>query len=374
MTNNTKRVIILGASYAGILALRTLLSRKNPANLELVIRIISPNDHTYFNMSSPRLLVEPDSINKVVFSLQDLISKLKVNSKHKVEYVQGSVKNVDLDNRQVDLHKSESSLNYDYLMVATGTRSDCLALKLDNLLDHSYSINAVKRLSEDIKHAESIAVVGAGITGVEVIAELSSNYGKTTTFDLYTGNEHLLPELKECHRRQVVERLTNFGVSIINNEKVKVSKDSKSVIFKDGTVKEYSLVIPTFRNIPNTEFLPGKVLAASGYVYTDKHLRLEKYHNVICLGDILEMGASSCVDLVYAQKSVLESTVDYEIFEQKSVKLKTHKKYEPSYQFVIPLGKDGGVGVAYGICLPNFLVRYAKAKDYFIPKAKEVFG
>ncbi|KAG7663167.1 uncharacterized protein J8A68_003345 [[Candida] subhashii] len=373
MTTNTKEVIILGASYAGVLALKTLLSRKNPSEISINVKIISPNDHTYVNIASPRLLTEPEKIQQVLFSLQKLIDRLTANTIHKVEYIQGSVKEVDLDERKVYLHKSDMVFYYDNLIVATGTRMDSAVFKLDNIRDHNYTIQELNKLVENIKEAESIAVIGAGITGVEVVGELASNYSKTKSIDLYTGAEYPLPELRESHRIAAAERLTNFGVNIINNERVGVNKDMKSVILNDGTTKQYSLIIPAFRNFPNTEFLPKQVLNDSGYVYTDKHLRLEQYHNVFCLGDIIEMGAGSCIDLMFSQKEVFESVVDFEIFEQKSVQLKEHKKSETGYRYVIPLGKDGGIGAAYGFSLPNFIVRLSKAKDYYIPRGKDFF-
>lgn len=376
MTANSKKIIILGGSYGAILALRTLLSRNNnPSDISLSISIISPNDYTYFNIATPRLLIEPESVEKVVFSIAEIISHLCANNpSHKVEHVQGAVREVDLEERKVYLYKSDISYDYDNLIVATGTRMESSVFKLDNIRDQNYSIQQLKSLVENIKEADSIAVVGGGITGVEVAAELASNYGKDKTIDLYTGNKYPLPELKEYHRNIVIDKLTDFGAQIINNEKVGISKDFKSITLSDGTKKEYSLIIPAFKHTPNTEFLPDSVLSTSGYVYTDGHLRLTQYHNVIVLGDILEMAMSSVVDLMYSQKTVFEATVDLEIFEQKSVQLREYQKCDTSYRFVVPLGKDGGIGAMFGFPLPNFVVRFAKARNYFIPKAKEFLG
>ena len=66
----SKQVVIIGGSYAGILALKTLL-KSSP--IELNITLISPNDSGYFNAAAPRLLIEPESIEKTIFPIKPTI-------------------------------------------------------------------------------------------------------------------------------------------------------------------------------------------------------------------------------------------------------------------------------------------------------------
>lgn len=373
MSADSKRVVIVGASHAGCLALRTLFSRNSPTDIPLQITLISPNDQTYYNIASPRLLIEPESIDKVLFDIQDTIDKLKIDSKHSAEYIQGTVEKVDLDKQRIYLKHSDVELEYDNLIIATGTRTECPILKLDNIKSQAFSIQELTKMAEDIKSADSIAIVGGGVSGVEVAGELGSTYGRTKSIDLYTGSSGLLPEFKQCHRDTVSKKLSGMGVQIIA-QRVDIDNESHSIIFHDGTKKKYSVVIPCHKHTPNTEFLPASVLNESGYIQTDNNFRLKQYHNVICLGDILEITVNSCVDLNFYQKGVFESTTDYEIFEDESTNLKEYTKVDMARLFAIPIGKNGGIGALFGVPIPSFAIKYSKSRDYFISRAKGFLG
>ncbi|KAG7663164.1 uncharacterized protein J8A68_003342 [[Candida] subhashii] len=371
MTGRVKDIVIIGASYAGIIALKILLrSRKCPSDLKLNIYLISPNDYTYFNMASPRLILEPESCPKVLFKLQDTIDKYVKNTRHSVTFIQGSVGNVDLDKRVVCLAEDDGSqICYDNLLITTGTRLMEPGFKLDNIQDQQYSVNGIKSLHKKLESAESIAIVGAGGTGVEIAGEIGDDFGDTKKVVLYSGRGMPLPRFPDPLRRKASEKLEKLGVEIVNNDKVKINEDGKSVTLKDGTIKEYSVVVQAHRNIPNTDFLPDTVLSDTKYIKTDKYLRLENYHNVICMGDVLDMGVSSAVDLFHYQKPVLTKTIEYEIFERKSTKLKPYQT-EKSVSFMCPIGRDGGVALSFGIRMPNFIVRSQRAKDYSISRAR----
>ncbi|EGW32897.1 uncharacterized protein SPAPADRAFT_60240 [Spathaspora passalidarum NRRL Y-27907] len=367
MTTNKKKVIIIGASYGGILALKTLLSTKkcHTKDISLDITIIAPNDHTYFNIASPRLLTELNLASKVVFKIKDVIEKLSRGTEHTVGFVQGSVQKVDLDDKSLTILNSDRTFNYDNLIIASGTRTDFPGFKLDNQKDQTYSIEAIKILSKQIEDAKSIAIIGGGSTGVEVAGELGYKYGKQKEeIVLYTGASRPLPTLPENQSSKATTKLERLGVTIVND---KVNVRENSVELANGSIVKYSLVITAYKHIPNTEFLPANVLNKTGYVITDSHLRLKQHPEVICVGDALEIGQRSVVDLVYGQKSVIESTIQVEVFGNAS----KPKSYEApkSTTMVVPIGKEGGVGLAFGWNVPNFLVSILKAKDFMISKA-----
>ncbi|RLV89232.1 Apoptosis-inducing factor 2 [Spathaspora sp. JA1] len=368
MTTNKKRVIIIGASYGGILALKTLLGTKkcHTNHTLLDITIIAPNDQTYFNIASPRLLTELDLTPKVVFKIKDVITKLSSGTEHAVKFVQGTVKNVDLDDKSLTISNSDKIFGYDNLIIASGTRTDFPGFKLDNERDQNYSLEAIKTLAKEIEIAKSIAIIGGGSTGVEVAGELGYKYGKQKEeIVLYTGASRPLLDLPENQSLKAARKLEQLGITIVNNDRAKVS--GNSVLLTDGSTAEYSLVIKAYSHIPNTEFLSAEVLNEKGYIITDNQMRLTKYPEVICLGDVLEIGLRSVVDLVYAQKSVFESTVQVEVFGS-TTKSKTYTR-PSSTTMVVPIGKEGGVGMAFGWNVPNFLVSHLKAKDFMISHA-----
>lgn len=363
----TKLVIIVGGSYAAILALKTLLSTKD---VKLDITMISPNDKAFFNVSVPRLLVENDSIKKTVFPLGESIDNLVKGTIHKAAHIQSSVKKVDFKSKSVII-ADESKLNYDNLILASGTRSVSPIWKLDSVKSVDFTLDSIKETSAQIQKAKSIAIIGGGTTGVETAGELGHEYKGKKKIVLYTGSLGPLSIPLPNHVSSVTKKLEKLDIEIVNNQLVKKEGDS-TIVFKDGTTRDFDLVVEAFKLIPNTEYLPDEVLDKNKYVITDEYFRVRDFHEVICLGDILALGQQSVVDLTYNQKPIFAKTVAYEVFDDLNVKLTPYVKPSKA-TIVVPIGRDGGVGVIYGWSIPNCVVWFAKSRNFMIPKASEFF-
>lgn len=84
------------------------------------------------------------------------------------------------------------------------------------------------------------------------------------------------------------------------------------------------------------------------------------------------MGSGTIYNLKYEQQPVLTRTLEHEVLDNKSVKLKPYLKLT-SFTTFTPIGKDGGVGMLFGWDAPNFLVKSVKSKDFMIPKGASHF-
>ncbi|KAK6459723.1 uncharacterized protein RJT20DRAFT_144053 [Scheffersomyces xylosifermentans] len=368
MTNSPKEVIIVGGSFAGILAAKALLgSKKNVHDLKLNITLISPSEYAFFNIASPRVVFEQDKLDAVVFDLQKTLQKYAKNTSHTVSFIKGSVEHADLEEQTV-LVSNGTTLKYDNIIIASGTRSVNPAFKLDNHNDIDYTIDSIKKLGEQINIAKSIAVIGGGATGVEFVAEIAFNYGKEKDITLFTGSSYPIPNLNKSYGDKATKKLEALNVKVVNNKRAKSYTDT-TIEFNNGIVENFDLVIAAHKHYPNTEYLPKAVLDKDGYVDTDENYRIKKYHNAIALGDVLSMGMKSGVDLAHGQRPGVETTIDYEIFENSSVKLKSYKKW--GNILLVPIGKNDGVGSACGIPFPSFLIKILKSKDFMISKASE---
>ena len=89
-----------------------------------------------------------------------------------------------------------------------------------------------------------------------------------------------MPSFPKSTSSKATGKLNQLGIEIVNGERVNV-KD-KTIEFADGSTKSFDLIIETLGLLPNTDFLPKKVLNEYGYVDTDEYLRLKDHHNVIC--------------------------------------------------------------------------------------------
>ncbi|KAG2733180.1 hypothetical protein G9P44_004170 [Scheffersomyces stipitis] len=367
MTATTKKVVIIGGSFSAILAVKILVGSKKTNNINLDISVVSPSDKAYFVIATPRLLFESEKVDDTLYDLETTIKKYAKGTNHSTTYIKASAVDVDLGKQVVSL-SSGSKINYDNLIVASGNRSEHPAFKLGNKTDASYTIESGKELAKSIRSAKSIAVIGGGSTGVELAGEIAYVYGQKKNIKLYTGSSQPLPSLSKSIGNKATKQLQDLNVEVINNRRAK-NITKTSVEFNDGSVEKFDLVIPAFKYTPNSEFLPKDVLDKNGYVVTDKYFRLENYHNVIAVGDVISMGVKSLVDLMYFQKAGLENVINYEVFENSSTKLKEYK--QPGIMLVVPISKKGGVGSVYGWSLPNFAVSFLKSKDYMISKSAD---
>ena len=84
-----KKVLIVGAGYAGV-SLVTELSKKKIKNLKIVL--ISKNDYFYHNIGSPRAIVDDKIISDIVLPFDNL---MKGDNK---EFIHGKV---------TQIHKNE---------------------------------------------------------------------------------------------------------------------------------------------------------------------------------------------------------------------------------------------------------------------------
>lgn len=365
MTERNKKAIIIGGSYAGFLALKTLLKS---SRVKLDITMISPSRMAYFNAAAPRLLVEPKLVEQTVYSIPESIKKLASGTIHQVNFYKGSVSKVNLDERLVAV--GDNKLDYDNLIITSGARTKTAVFKLDNTRDEMYTLDAIKTVSSDIKKAHSIAVIGGGSTGVETASEIAYNsHDKKVT--LFTGSSGPLSGLASSSMTsEATTKLKKLGIEIINDTLVDV--DGKFIVFPDGTKREFDLIIESLGTIPNTEFLPKKVLNSFGLIETDEYLRVVGYPNVIAAGDVVGLGTGTIFNLKYDQEPVLVRTLEYEVLDDKSVKLRPYLQ-PTSFTSFTPIGKDGGVGMVFGWHAPNFLVRSLKSKDFMILKSSSHF-
>ncbi|CUS25215.1 LAQU0S37e00122g1_1 [Lachancea quebecensis] len=360
-------VVIVGGSFAGVRAAETFLAMHEP----IKVTMISVSSHAYFCVAAPRLLIEPGIADKVFFSVEEKLQKLGNGN---VSFLLGRVEKVEFNDNAV-IYKSDKDeeilLNYDYLVIATGSRSRHPAFKLEG--NHEVTKRAVTSLNEEIENASEIIVLGGGATAVEVAGELGEKYGGNKNITIYTGSEGplkgWLPSLAEAATQQ----LKNLNIKVVNNARsTSLSKSGNGweVSFSDGTTEIADLVIPAYGVIPNTECINQEFLDAHGYLVTDENLKVKAYPNVLALGDVVSGRPCTIVDLDQVQVPTFRSAAYSIISEQKQATkpLKTTPNIG-----LVPISRKGGVGIIFGWALPSFLVRFLKSKDFMVSRGSKTF-
>ncbi len=300
------RVVIIGGGFAGMSLARKLLHE----DVQMVL-LDRNNYHTFqpllYQVSTSGL--EPDSI---AYPLR----KITRNSE-KCFFRNAEVKSVDADNNTV--HTSIGEIIYDYLVIATGSKTNFFgnktveehamwmktvpqALNIRSLILENLEQAVIENDPEKRKALLNFVLVGAGPTGVELsgaIAELRNNIVPKDYPDLNPAemNIHLLeglgrvlPPMSEKSSKKAQKFLEDLGVKIHLNTMVQ-SYDGHLVT----TNTDLALKTETLIWSAGVTGAPLKGLNASALIEKANRYEVNAfnqvngYENIFAIGDIAIM-------------------------------------------------------------------------------------
>ncbi len=169
-------VVVAGAGYAGLAAAQALASEKN-------VQVVLINKHAYHLL---QFQLHEAAVNKI--DVDSLALPLKNLLLHEVEFVKAQIVGFDFKARSV--HTDHGDFNYDRLIVALG--SEPATFNIPGLTEHALMLKSVANARSIHRHLEMtlsalvsttrshpypIVIGGAGITGVELAAELAEGLG-----------------------------------------------------------------------------------------------------------------------------------------------------------------------------------------------------
>jgi NADH dehydrogenase len=118
-----KRIVILGAGFAGIQAAAEL-DRKVGRSGEIEVTLISDQNYFLFTPLLPQIASSNIDQRHIAQAIRDL------RGARKFRFLRASVKSIDLDRQEVHTDYGPSDqlsvipIPYDYLIVAPGSRTD----------------------------------------------------------------------------------------------------------------------------------------------------------------------------------------------------------------------------------------------------------
>lgn len=316
-----KKVVVLGTGWAGTSFL------KNLKNSSYDVQVISPRNYFAFTPLLPSVTCGTVEARSVVEPIRKIVKKKNVD----VRYCEAECLSIDPVNKKVncrstqnaDLNgKAEYSVDYDYLVIAIGARSNTFnipgveenahflkevedAQKIRRGIIDCFEKAALPTLSdEDRKKILHFVVVGGGPTGVEFAAELHDFVND----DLV----RLYPKVKELVKITLLEatdhilnmfdkRITSFAEEKFHRDGIDLKTGSMvtKVTNKEITTKSlknggevssmpYGMVVwstgigtrPVIR-----EFMKQIGQANRRALGTDEWLRVEGSDSIYALGD-----------------------------------------------------------------------------------------
>jgi NADH:ubiquinone reductase (H+-translocating) len=302
---NVPHVIILGAGFGGIGALKKL----RDANVK--ITLIDKHDYHTFQPLLYQVATDELAPGEVGFPIRELLHKHQNTTFH-----QGVVTSIDPAGKQVTMDGGPP-LKYDYLVLALGavvnffqtpgadqhafplyTMDDAIRLK-SHILKTFEAVDKNPALIED--GALNFCVVGGGPTGVEVSGalaellhtEIKQDYPNlpidTAQVVLYEHSPHLLgtfmPKLQDYARKALEER----GVKVQTGTGVRKVELGSIELVTGEAVKTHTLVWAGGLSANPIVHCLGVELVHGGRIPVGPDLQVKNFPGVFAIGDIAVM-------------------------------------------------------------------------------------
>lgn len=294
------RIIVIGGGYAGLRIVEKLA--KNSQNK---IILFDKNPYHFMQTDVYDLIANEEDFAQVTVDLFTFCSGFDDN----VTFLKQEVGSVDFKNKKVitSLQRHE----YDYLVIAVGSRTKFIS-SVKGLDTYAHGVKALHKamffkqkfeMSLFTKVQESgtsctpinIVVAGAGLSGVEIAAQMASfsrDFYRKNNFIcrklnivLINSREHVLPGLHKKLFDKTEKRLKELGVIIKNQTKVSEVKQ-ESVTLSSTEVLSMDFIIFAGGIEPNA--LVYKLHLdknETGYISTNRYLQTQNYANVFAIGD-----------------------------------------------------------------------------------------
>lgn len=403
MTTDTRNIVILGASYAGLSAAHYFLKHIHPSlptsDAAYHVYLVNPSTHFYHRVAAPRASVSFELMpNSKTF--HEIAKNFKQYKSDVFTFLQGKATALDTAQRTVTVQHTgtsqgeETVLLYHALILATGTKAHAPNLSLQGGV-HEEVIDALSDMHKKLKNAKSVIVAGGGPSGVEISGEIGEYLNGAAgwfakkpanpkaTVTLLSGSEKLLPVLRPALAKQAEVYLARVGVDVLYNARMESTEtlaDGRTrVTLGNGKVLECDVYIPTMGVTPMTEYLPQELLTEGGYVKTNEAtLRVDEAGpRVYAVGDVGSYTRGGIMDIYDAVPVVMTNVKRDLLAAHKDLNAKPtggDRKYKKntSETQLVPCGLSKGVGAFNGNRLPTLMVYLIKGRDYLSGAGVEI--
>ncbi|ANQ63743.1 NAD(P)/FAD-dependent oxidoreductase [Staphylococcus equorum] len=367
MAQDRKKVLVLGAGYAGLQTI-TKLQKQISAD-EAEITLINKNDYHYEATWLHEASAGTISYEDLLYPVESVVNKDKVN------FVKAEVTKIDRNAKKVET--DAGIFDYDILVVSLGFETETFGIK--GMKDHAFQIENVLTARKLSRHIEdkfanyasskqkddkdlAIIVGGAGFTGVEFLGELTdripelcNKYGVEQGKVKITCVEaapKMLPMFSDELVNHAVSYLEDRGVEfkigtpiVAANEKgfvVKVNDEEQqleanTVVWAAG-VRGSNLMEESFEGVKR------------GRIVTKQDLTIEGYDDIFAIGDV-----SAFIPAGEERPLPTTAQIAMQQGEQTAKNIINILEGQPTQEFeyvdrgtVCSLGSNDGVGVVYG--------------------------
>jgi len=145
-------------------------------------------------------------------------------------------------------------------------------------------VEHLKEYYQKLSDAKKILLVGGGIVGVELAAEIATHF-KNSKVTLAHSKNRLMEKIADGAGESALKFLRKKNVEVIFKEKV-IGKKKGIYMTDKGREIEADLVFLCTGIKPNSDFVDSKYLDKRNYISVEDSLQVKGMKNVFCAGDV----------------------------------------------------------------------------------------
>lgn len=299
---NGLKVVIVGAGYGGLRAVEKLVKQKD---IEIVL--IDKNPYHYLQTEAYGYIAGNFDICDITVDIKSWCEGFSKD----IHFIQDEC--IGIDTTAKTIQTTMQTMSYDELILATGALTNFPSF-IKGLEEYSHGVKVLSRAYEfktqfeeiiyqKVKNSDheefNIVIGGAGLSGVEIAAEMAYISQKfITSIGIKKGNIHIylieaynsiLNGMDSYIVQNTMERLENLGVKVMTNSFIdSVSKNA--VHLKTGQNIPFDFMIFTggIRAIGVNDILDVKKNRLNQFI-VDEYLHIEGFNDVYAIGDCAEI-------------------------------------------------------------------------------------
>jgi apoptosis-inducing factor 2 len=378
MSKRNIKLLVIGGGTGGLSTIVKL--RKLDKAVEIVL--VEPKDFFEISASAYRSPFENWVAEDALLPLNSFCTK------NNVQQIRDIV--TKLDTKSATLSGGDV-ISFDVCLVATGANADWKPLgrgppSSKENASREKRLQEMKDAGSKLIQADSVLVVGGGLIGCELAADLafySNKAGSSTQVTLVHSGKHLIPEYDEKPAAMVKRKLEKLGVKVILNDKA-VEQDGKMVLQSSKQEINAQEVVKTVGFFAVNDFLKEGGFADSlnekGFIETDSFLRVEGMNGkVFAIGDCCTHLPNAAFQVVTASlnlannlKVTLDALAEHQL-PNSEPKLKEITAVNPA-PYLCTVGPKDGVVSVKGYFYTQFILPRLKNKTMFHFKVKADLG
>jgi len=280
--------VVLGASAAGINAIKVLRELDEKANITL----ISKDEHIYSRCMLHHIISEHRTLDSLNFV------ETKFDEKYNISWKKSfTINNIDIENKEVSILETGEKVKYDKLLIATGASSAMPPIKNLKKAKHVYGLRNIEdayEIKEKAKDCKKIAILGAGLVGIDALIGLLE-YKNLDISVIYREPFILNRQLDEYSASVYENKFKELGVKFFKGASVnEICMDNNEniigVVLDDENYIECDMAIVATGVIPNAEFINKEFINYDRGIIIDDNCKTT-VKDIFAAGDVVGKNA-----------------------------------------------------------------------------------